>query len=455
MLKNKKEDNLTEWYNELLLKANLIDNSIVQGCIVYKDYCLKIWEEIKKIINKKLTNLGFEQSYFPMLIPLSSFKKEKRHYNDLFRETVTASGFGDSKFDETFLIRPTSEAIIYESFSKWVEKEEDLPILINQYCSVMRWESLKPNLPLIRGNEFLWQESHSVHSTEKETDSYAEKVLNIYKKLLEDCLAIPFIEGFKPNHRMFPGAKYTLALECLMPDLKSVQIATSHSLGQNFSSVFDIKFKDKDGNKKTVWQACNGITTRVIGAMVMMHSDDKGLIIPPKISPMQCIFINKIDEDIKERLINKKVRFIEDKEEKSEKEKIDYYTLIGAPLIIKNDFILIRRDNNEEIKTDKENLIGSINKNLDMMQKEIFEKAKRFMQNNTSSAGNLEDFKKVAEIKGGFIKSYWCGNVDCAKSIKKETKNSLRVVNPVKEENKKCVFCNKEAGYLGFFAPAY
>jgi prolyl-tRNA synthetase len=256
---------------------------------------------------------------------------------------------------------------------------------------------------------------------------------------------------------MFPGAKYTRALECLMPDLKSVQIATSHSLGQNFSSVFGIKFKNRGGEEKTAWQACNGITTRVIGAMIMMHSDNKGLITPPKISPVQCVFIGRIGKGVKENLINKKIKFIEDERAKSEKEKVNYYTLIGVPLIIKRsnkDFILIRRDSNETIKTNEDKLVQNINENLDTMQKDLLKKAKRFMQENTSSAESFEEFKNIVK-KGGFIKSYWCGNVDCAKLIKKETKNSLRVVNNIKEKNKKCIFCNKEAEYLGFFAPAY
>ena len=457
IITTKKEENLSEWYHEVIEATKLVDFSSVQGCVFYNDYCLAIWEQVKRFLDEKLIKLGFKEYYFPTLIPLSSFKKERKHFDYFFREVLVVSNVGNKRLNEEFVVRPTSEAIIYETFAKWINEEKDLPLLVNQYCSVIRWESFKPNMPLIRSNEFLWQESHSVHATEKEADKFVKDILDIYLDLHENYLAMPVIKGYKPLHRMFPGAKYTIALEALMPDLKSVQSSTSHSLGQNFSSVFNIKFRDKNGKEKLVWQACNGITTRVIGALVMLHGDNKGLVIPPKIAPYQVVLIDVKDKSILDLLKNNRLRHIADDSKKNSNERINYWILMGVPIIImedKNKLTLIRRDSFKKIVTNKNSLIKEVIKILNSIQNEIYKKAKNFNKKYITKVNSWRGFKDSAFNKGGFIESIWCGNPGCATKIREIKKYSVRVINPLKSYSK-CVHCNNKASYLAIFAPAY
>jgi len=416
-----------------------------------------IWSRIKSYLDNKLMPLGFQEYYFPALIPLKSFKKQTKHFEDFFKEVLVVSKTGHSRLEEEYVIRPTSEAIIYESIAKWVKGEKHLPLCINQYCSVMRWESFKPNMPLLRGNEFLWQESHSVHSTKKEAEEYVKKVLDIYRDLHENFLAMPVIIGFKPEHRMFPGAEYTLALESLMPDFKSVQTATSHYLGQNFSKAFSIKFRNKSGKDEFAYQACNGITTRVIGALAMLHGDNKGLVIPPRVAPYQVVFVDFNEKDILESVKNNKIRFFVDDSKKPVKEKIDYWTMMGAPIIAAKDskgFALIRRDTLEKTTVNKSSLVKEIQKALNSIQDNLYRKAKEFHSSHISKAGSWQEFEKIASGRKGFIGALWCGGTGCARQIReKASKNSIRVVNPIKSG--KCVHCGKKAAYSAIFAPAY
>lgn len=451
-IKTKKEEDFIKWYHEVIEATKLVDFSAVKGCVVYHEYCLLIWEQIKNHLNNKLKQLGFKEYYFPVLIPLKSFKKQERHFEDFFREVLVVSKAGHDQLEEEYVIRPTSEAIIYESIAKWVKEEKHLPLCINQYCSVMRWESFKPNMPLLRGNEFLWQESHSVHSTRKEADNYTRKILDIYGDLHENYLAMPCITGLKPEHRMFPGAEYTLALESLMPDLKSVQSATSHYLGQNFSKAFNIKFNNKNGKDEFAYQACNGITTRVIGALVMIHGDNNGLVIPPKVAPYQAVFVNVKDNELMNLALKSGLRFYQGKNR-----DMEYWILMGAPVIVtkgKKGFVLIRRDTLERKTINKNSLIKEIQKTLDSIQDNMYKKANAFHNRHISKASSWQEFEKIASGKKGFIEALWCGDVACAKQIRENTsKNSIRVVNPSKSG--KCVHCGNKAQYTATFAPAY
>lgn len=456
-VKTRKEEDFVKWYHEVIEATKLVDFTAVKGCVVYHEYCLLIWEQIRNYLDNKLKPLGFKEYYFPVLIPLSSFKKQEKHFEDFFREVLVVSKAGHAKLEEEYVIRPTSESIIYESIAKWVQQEKHLPLCINQYCSVMRWESFKPNMPLLRGNEFLWQESHSVHSTRKEADEYTRKILDIYGDLHENCLAMPCITGYKPEHRMFPGADYTLALESLMPDLKSVQSATSHYLGQNFSRAFGIKFRNKNGKMEFAYQACNGITTRVIGAMVMMHGDNHGLVLPPKVAPYQAVFIDVKGNKLTSLLLKTGIRFFFDWHKKSTEENIEYWTLMGAPIIIsknKNKYILIRRDTLEKRPIAKNSLIKEIQKTLNSIQDNIYKKAKEFHKSHISKVSSWKEFEKTAFGKKGFIEAQWCGDAACAKQIRGKTnRNSIRVVNPAKSG--KCVHCGNKSKYTAVFAPAY
>ncbi len=451
-IKTKKDEDFSKWYHEVIEATKLVDFTAVKGCVVYHEYCLKIWEQIKNYLNNRLKPLGFKEYYFPVLIPLKSLKKQEKHFEDFFKEVLVVSKAGHKHLEEEYVIRPTSEAIIYESIAKWVKEEKHLPLCINQYCSVMRWESFKPNMPLLRGNEFLWQESHSVHSTKKEAEGYVKKILGVYKELHEEYLAMPFITGYKPEHRMFPGAEHTLALESLMPDLKSVQSATSHYLGQNFSKAFGIKFKNKNGKEEFAHQACNGITTRIIGALVMMHGDNHGLVLPPKVAPYQVVLVNVRDDKVMQQLQKSGTRFYQEKNRNTE-----YWTLMGAPIIItkgKKGFVLIRRDAFERKIVNKNSLIKEIQKTLNSIQDNLYKKSKKFHEEHISKASSWREFENIASGKKGFIEALWCGDITCAKQIREKTnKNSIRVVNPAKSG--KCVHCGNKAQYTAMFAPAY
>lgn len=460
LLQNSKEKNSIAWFEETLEKSGFVDLTSVPGCIVYRQDCFSIWEIIQEFLDAKLRALGYGNVYFPMFIPHSLMQKEPEHFRVFESELATVTHVGNTPLQEKLVIRPTSEAIMYDSFPKWIKSHHDLPILINQFCSVVRWETKKKNVPLIRGNEFLWQESHSVHATEKETDYYVKKVLDIYKELSEDHLALPFFEGVKPEHRKFPGAKYTLAIESLMPDGKAIQMATSHNLGKNFSRALNIKFEGKKGGKDFVWQASNGCTTRLIGAMLLFHGDDFGFVLPPKAAGTQIVFLGKAEKNLVKKLESKGFRVKVDlrKNVSSEKKKAEY-ALKGVPLIVsasKGKFRVLIRDSLEEKTTSPVSFPSFAQKELSAMQSRLLSKGKKFVKEHSFRVSDKKDFSEKLSGRKGMILADWCGEKTCAKQVKNDTSGSLRIIlKGVEHKDRKCVYCGNKSKFEAFFSEAY
>ncbi len=470
----KKSENFGKWYLEVIKKAELAEQSPVEGCIIFTPYSYSIWENIKNYLDKKIKETGHSNVYFPLFIPESFLKKEAEHFSGFVPECAWVTEGGSTKLGERLALRPTSETIMYYTFSKWIRSHRDLPLLINQWCNIIRWET-KAAKPFLRTKEFLWQEGHTAHATKEEADEEVIKMLNVYKELVENQLAIPVITGKKTESEKFKGALYTTTIEAMMPDGKALQMGTSHNLGQNFSKAFNIKFLDKDKKKKYAWQTSWGVSTRLIGALVMVHGDDKGLIIPPRIAPYQVVIIPIYKketkeivlekcEDIEKKLKEEKIRVLFDKREQyTPGFKFNEWELKGVPLRveigpddIKNKQITtVRRDKEDRIAI-KENEIEKIKNILEEIQKNLFEKAKKFFEEHIFVVKNFEEFEEMMKNKKGFIKACWCGSEDCEKKIKEETSATIRCI-PFKREKifSNCVFCGKKAKEVVYFAKAY
>ncbi len=472
----KKSENFSEWYTQVVIKAGLADYGPVKGTIAFKPYAYEIWEKIREIFDKMIKKTGHRNAYFPLLIPESFLKKEAEHFEGFVPEVFWVTKAGDRELGEKLAIRPTSETIIYSFFSKWIKSWRDLPLLINQWCNVLRAE-IKATKPFIRTSEFLWQEGHTAHETFEEAEKEVMLILGFYKKLIEEYLAIPVIAGKKSELEKFPGAVYTATLEAIMPDGKALQLATSHHLGQNFSKPFEIKFLGRDGKEHYVYQTCWGISTRLIGALIMIHGDDKGLILPPRIAPYQVVIIpiyysdeekEKVFrkcEKVEKELVKNSIRVIFDnREEYTPGWKFNDWELRGVPLRIEigpkdvenKQVVLARRDTFEKIVVKDEKLVETINKLLEEIQKNLFERAKKLKESLTTKVKNFEEFKKVIKEKGGFVKACWCGSKICEQKIKEETGATVRAIPIEKEEIfGNCVYCNRKAKVVAYFAKAY
>jgi len=472
----KKEENFSEWYSQVVIKSGLADYGPVQGTIAMREYSFEIWERIKEIFDKMIKESGHKNAYFPLLIPESFLKKEAEHFKGFVPEVFWVTEAGDNKLGEKLAIRPTSETIIYHFYSKWIRSWRDLPVLLNQWCNVLRAE-IKSTKPFIRGSEFLWQEGHTAHATKEEADEEVMKILNFYRKLMEEYLAIPVLVGKKSEREKFAGALYTTTLEAIMPDGKALQMGTSHNLGQNFSKPFEIKFLDKDEKEKYVWQTSWGISTRLIGALVMVHGDDKGLILPPKVAPIQVVIVPiyysekefekvvKRAKKLEEKL--KRANFsvlIDERKEYTPGWKFNEWELKGVPLRIEigpkdlkeKRVVLVKRNDFKKIQVEEKELVEKVGEILEEIQKELFEKAKDFLEKHITVVKNMEEFKKVIEEKGGFLKVCWCGEESCEEKIKVETGATIRVVPFEKEEVfSNCIYCNKEAKEVVYMARSY
>ena len=467
---NAKKENLSEWYTEVILKAKLADYGPVQGTIAYMPYSYAIWEKIQEIFNKMIKSTGHSNAYFPMFIPYSLLAKEREHLEGFVPEVFWVTYAGNSELNERIAIRPTSETIIYYFMQRWIRSWRDLPLLLNQWCNVARAET-KATKPFLRGSEFLWQEGHTAHATKEEAEREVELILNFYKDIIENYLAIPVISGRKTELEKFKGAVYTMSLEALMPDGKAVQSATSHFLGQNFSKPFDIKFIDKDGTSKFVYTTSWGISTRLIGDLILVHGDNKGLIIPPKVAPIQVVIvpiyysekenieIENYAKDLKSYLETNGISTIVDTRERSPGYKFNDWELKGVPLRIEigpkefstNELTVARRDTGERLKVKKENLIISINEILDNIQKNLFERAYKKLKEMTFEVYEYDEFKKLSGK--GFVKAHLCSN-ECEEKIKEETGMTTRVIANEKK-NGKCIYCGKETSTIVYFAKSY
>ncbi|MCD6465342.1 proline--tRNA ligase [Candidatus Bathyarchaeota archaeon] len=472
----KKAENLSEWYTQVILKSGLADYAPIKGCMIFREYSYAIWEKIQEIFNQKIKRTGHKNVYFPMFIPESFLKKEAEHFAGFVPEVAWVTIGGNTPLEEKLAIRPTSETIIYTAFAKWIRSWRDLPIKLNQWCNVVRWDTKGTKL-FLRTREFLWQEGHTAHATKEEADKEVMEILNEYKDLMENYLAIPVLAGRKSEGEKFPGALYTATLEAIMPDGKALQMATSHNLGQNFSKVFNIKFMGKDEKEHYVWQTSWGISTRIIGAIVMVHGDDRGLIIPPKIAPVQAVIIPIPYKDAdtaailaKARELLEKLRkagisvILDDREEYTPGWKFNDWEIKGIPVRIEigpkdlkqKQVTLARRDTFEKLVVKNEEVIETVQKLLDDIQRNLFNKAKKFLEEKITTVKSLDEFKDVLKSKGGFIKACWCASRRCEEKIKEETGATVRVIPFEKEEPfSNCIYCGGEAKEIAYFARSY
>jgi len=485
----KRSDNYSQWYNDLVIKADLAENSAVRGCMVIKPYGYAIWEKIQSTLDKMFKDTGHSNAYFPLFIPKSFFSKEASHVDGFAKECAVVTHYRlkhdpitnkiivdpDAKLEEELIVRPTSETIIWSTYKNWIQSYRDLPILINQWANVVRWE-MRTRL-FLRTAEFLWQEGHTAHATYQEALEETERMMNVYADFAENWLAVPVIKGVKSENERFAGAIETYAIEALMQDGKALQAGTSHFLGQNFAKAFDVKFTDKEGKLDYVWATSWGVSTRLMGALVMAHSDDNGLILPPKLAPIHVVIvpIYKSNDQLElisekalsiKKLLEKKgisVKF-DDRDTYKPGWKFAEYELKGIPVRIaigprdieNNTVEIARRDTLQKEVHSIDNIDEYIEKLLSDIQTNIYQKALNFRNENTFSVETYEEFKQILDSKGGFIKAHWDGTSETEIKIKEETKATIRCIplNDIKEEGK-CMVTGKPSKQRVIFARAY
>ena len=465
------DDDFARWYTDIVIKAELADYTDTKGCIAIRPYGFAIWESIKDYADKKFKETGIENVYFPVLIPESLLQKEKDHVEGFAPEVAWVTEAGGEKLDERLCIRPTSETIISTMYSKWLSSWRDLPFLYNQWCSVLRWE--KETRPFLRSREFLWQEGHTIHETEKEAQDRTIQMLEIYSDVSENLLAIPVIKGIKTESEKFAGAVSTYTIESMTHDGRALQSGTSHYFGQNFTKPFDIKFQNRDGKEEYAYQTSWGISTRLIGSIIMAHGDNRGLKLPPKVAPIQVVIVpiaqhkegvlEKVEE-LNKKLSNKFRIKVDDRDKYSPGYKFNYWEMKGVPIrleigprdIENNKCILVRRDNQEKIEVSLEKLEDEISKLLEDIQKNMFEMCKNRMEEKTTVATNLEEFKNAMDKNQGFINAMWCGDEECENKIKELTGAKSRCI-PFNQRkiSDKCVCCGKEAKDMVIWARQY
>lgn len=478
MSKNKKfveaitsmDEDFAKWYTDIVKKAELVDYSSVKGCMIIRPYGYAIWENMQKILDEKLKATGHENVYMPMFIPESLLQKEKDHVEGFAPEVAWVTHGGSEELTERLCVRPTSETLFCEHYAKIVQSYNDLPKLYNQWCSVVRWE--KTTRPFLRTTEFLWQEGHTIHATYEEAEEETINILNLYADFCEQVLAIPVIKGKKTDKEKFAGAKSTYTIESLMHDGKALQSGTSHNFGDNFAKAFDIKYSDKNGNLQYVHETSWGATTRLIGALIMVHGDDSGLVLPPKIAPKQIVIVpiaqhkeGVLDKAKElEKRISNSFRVKLDSSDKMPGWKFNEYEMKGVPIrleigpkdIENNQVVLVRRDTREKLVVSIDELEKELSKLLDAIQLDLLEKAKNHRELKTFNALTLEEFKDIAENKPGFIKAMWCGDKACEDKLKEEAGVTARCM-PFKQESisNTCVCCGKEAVSLVYWGKAY
>jgi prolyl-tRNA synthetase len=465
------EDDFAKWYTDIVIKAELADYTDTKGCIAIRPYGYAIWENIQEYTDKKFKETGVKNTYFPVLIPESLLQKEKDHVEGFAPEVAWVTEAGGKKLDEKYCIRPTSETIISTMYSKWLKSWRDLPMVYNQWCNVLRWE--KETRPFLRSREFLWQEGHTIHETAEEAKARTLQMLDVYTDVVENLLAIPTVRGIKTEKEKFAGAESTYTLETMMHDGKALQTATSHYFGQNFTKPFDIKFQNRDGKEEYAYQTSWGITTRLIGAIIMAHGDNRGLKMPPKVAPIQVVIVpiaqhkegvlekvNKIYEDLKN---NFRVE-LDDRDNYSTGFKFNDWEMRGVPVRVEvgprdlenGQAVLVRRDTGEKETVELENISERIEKLLEEIHQNMFDECKKRLADRTTVAHNMDEFVKQINEKQGFIKTMWCGDEACEDKIKDLTAAKSRCM-PFKQEclDDKCVVCGKPATKMVIWGRQY
>jgi len=470
----KKSENFDEWYVQVILKSELVDYTSVSGCLAYRPAAYAIWEIIQKATDEEFKEIGIQNVYFPLLIPERLLKKEKEHVEGFSTEVAWVTQTGDTELDERLAIRPTSETIMYESFSKWIRSWRDLPLRFNQWNNVLRWEFKHP-IPFLRTREFLWNEGHTVFSSKEEAEAERDQILDIYKKITEEYLALPGLMGKKTDKEKFAGAVESYSIEHLLPDGRAIQGPDFHNDGQNFSKAFDVSFLDKNGKKQYAWQNTWAISTREIGVMVAVHSDDRGTILPPKVAPIQAVIVPIFDEKNKKSVLNE-AKKIEQKLKSKVRIKLDdreYYTpgwkfneweLKGVPLRIeigpkdikRKQVVLVRRDTLEKYAVKFKKLESEIDKTLENIQNSLLKKAVEFLEKNTQKVKVYEELKEILEKEKGIVQAVWCGDRSCEDKVKVETK--AKIINIPFNQRKvagNCIYCNKKGKLIVNFAKSY
>ncbi len=482
-------DDYSKWYNEVIAKADLAEHSDVRGCMVIKPYGYAIWEKMKEILDKKFKETGHSNAYFPLFIPKSYLSKEASHIDGFAKECAVVThyrlknaedGSGvivdpEAKLEEELIVRPTSETIIWNSYRNWIQSYRDLPILINQWANVVRWE-MRTRL-FLRTTEFLWQEGHTAHATREEAIIETEQMLDVYGDFAENYMAMPVIKGIKSANERFAGAEETYCIEAMMQDKKALQAGTSHFLGQNFAKAFDVKFTDKSGKQDFVWATSWGVSTRLMGALIMTHSDDEGLVLPPLLAPIQVVIVpiykseedlenirvvaNKISDTLK--ALNISVKF-DDDDQKRPGWKFAEYEVKGVPVrialgprdIANNQAEIARRDTKEKFTASLDGIEAQIKTLLDDIQSNLFERAKTMRDESISEVNSYEEFKTVLNEKGGFIFAHWDGTPETEELIKTETQATIRCLPfdfPI--EAGSCMVTGKPSARRVIFAKAY
>ncbi|MFZ5955210.1 MAG: proline--tRNA ligase [Nanoarchaeota archaeon] len=469
------KDEFSEWFTQLIIKSELADYSRVSGCIVLRPLAYSIWEFIMDLVNQRIKKLGVKNVYFPLFIPESLLTKEKDHIAGFSPEVAWVTQAGDSKLSERLAVRPTSEAIMYDSFSKWIRSWRDLPLKFNQWSNVVRWEFKHP-VPFFRTREFIFNEGHTVYATQQEAEKEKDKILKMYKDICENYLALPSLVGKKTEREKFAGAIYTASMEFYMPNGKTVQGPDFHHDGQNFSKAYDIKFLNEDGKEQYAWQNTWAISTRMLGVMFAVHSDSKGLILPPKIAPNKVVIIPILFKESKEKVIKKAEEimkklskysaFVDAREEYSPGFKYNEWELKGVPIRIeigpkdleKNQAIIVRRDTNEKIPAKIIDLDKKISQILDDIQKRLFEKAKNLLYDNIVQSETLKELRQSIKNKKICLTPL-CSSQECEEKLKQENEGAKVLNIPEKQPetlNKaKCVICNKKADYYAYVARSY
>ncbi|MFH1210639.1 MAG: proline--tRNA ligase [archaeon] len=469
----KKSDDVSEWYTQVIQKGELIEYTDVSGCYILRPSSYSIWETVQQFFDAKIKADGVKNAYFPLFIPESLLKKEQEHVEGFTPEVAWVTETGSSKLSERLAVRPTSETIMYPAYAKWIRSHKDLPLRLNQWNNVVRWEFKNP-VPFIRSREFLWQEGHTAFATKEEADKEARKILDFYAQVYEELLAVPVIKGTKSEKEKFAGADYSLSIEAFLPSGKAVQCATSHHLGQNFSKPFEIVFLDKEGQKKFVWQNSWGLTTRTIGVMVLVHGDDKGLVIPPRVASTQVVVVPILFDDSKDKVLKKASEIkkslkgfsvLVDDRDYNPGWKFNEWELKGIPIRIEigpkdmksNQVVLVRRDTGKKEVVKIKDLPKKVKDSLSSMQDDLFNKAKKSLQDSIVEVKDWAQFTKAIENKK-LVKALWCGSVECEDNIKDKANGAKSLNIPFdqpKNVRGKCIQCNKEAKFYAYFAKSY
>jgi len=482
-----REENYSQWYNDIVKKADLAENSAVRGCMVIKPYGFAIWENMKAVLDQAFKDTGHQNAYFPLLVPKSLFEAEEKNAEGFAKECAVVTHYRlqtdpdnegklrvdpNAKLEEELIIRPTSEAIIWNTYKNWIQSYRDLPLLINQWANVMRWEMR--TRPFLRTAEFLWQEGHTAHATKTEAIQEAELIHEVYARFAEDYMAMPVVKGYKTESERFAGADNTLTIEALMQDGKALQAGTSHFLGQNFAKAFDVKYLNSENKEEYVWATSWGVSTRLVGGLIMTHSDDEGLVLPPKLAPIQVVIIpipkpsdeimevaEKVAAELKELGVRVKI----DRDMKKRPGfKFAEYEMKGVPVRIgigkrdleKGMVEIARRDTKEKESIALTDCVSHVHGLMKTIQDNLLARAKQHRTDHTSAVDTFEEFKKVLEEKGGFIYAHWDGTEETEDKIKAETKASIRCIpNDTVDEAGVCVYSGKPSKRKVLFAKAY